>query len=144
MTNFKKAMVAGLCATMISPLTGCYSMTVQAADIAKPVSISRSTGTNAKAVRSFRHESVSWWVIGLVPMFTFPGVSGVNFMTPADKLTSEVLQRELQQGGNGVADLTVTTQQDVMSFLLGAVVGLIPFGGLVRPMSVVVEGKIVQ
>lgn len=144
MSKFKQALVAGLCATMISPLAGCYAMTVQATDIDKPVSISHSTGTRAKTTRSFRHESVSWWVISLVPVLTFPSASGVGFMTSADKLTSEVLKTELQHGGSGVQDLTVTSQQDVLSFVLGAVASVIPFGGLIRPMSVIIEGKVVQ
>jgi hypothetical protein len=139
-----KKCIAGLVAgAMMTSLTGCYSITVQATDIAKPVSVSHSIGRSAKPTAEFRRETVSWWLLGLVGLFTVPG-GAIPFMTAPDKVTSKVLEEELRRGGKGVVDLSITTQMDVISWALGTVVAIIPFGGLVRPMSVVVEGKVVD
>jgi hypothetical protein len=93
----------------------------------------------------------TWYALGLVPVATVPGAP--KAMTPADQLIKSVLTEELNKGGDGIINLRVTQQYNVISFattvILIAVGQVIPIVGtfissLVQPFGVIVEGDVVS
>jgi hypothetical protein len=140
MQHMQRTLATLVAGTIVASASGCYSVTVQAGNLDKPVSLSHAMGRQARPVRTFKHESVTWFVLGLVPLFTAPG----SFSAGADRLTEAICRDELRSPGKGIVDLKVTTQNDVMSFALGLLPGVLGLGWLFQPISVVVEGTVVD
>jgi hypothetical protein len=129
-----------LAGTILATTTGCYSVTVQGASIDKPVSVSHSIGRRAKPVTTFKKETVTWFILGLVPMFTMPG----SVSAGADRLSQAICEDELRRQSKGIIDLKVTTQNDVMSWAMGLIPSIFGLGAIFQPVSVIVEGTVVD
>lgn len=140
MQRITRTIASLMAGTVLASTTGCYAVTVQGANIDKPVSVSHNTGRRTRPVSTFRKESVTWHLLGLVPLFTMPG--GVS--AGADRLVQAVCEEQLGRNGKGIADLKVTTQNDVMSFFCGLIPNLVGLGALFQPTSVIVEGTVVE
>jgi hypothetical protein len=140
MQRIQRTLATLVAGTVVAASSGCYSVTVQGGNLDKPVSLSRSTGRQARPVRTFKHESVTWFILGLVPMFTAPG----RVSAGADRLSETICRDELRSQGKGIVDLKVTSQNDVMSFALGLLPSVLGIGWLFQPISVVVEGTVVE
>lgn len=136
-----------MAAVMATSLTGCYSFAMNAGSLTKPVSMSPHIGRQAQVIRHFKVDAVTWYGLGLIPLATIPG--GPGFGTTADKLVAGIITDELKKGGDGVINLRVKQEYELLSILIPFAVGLIPVvgtivTGLVRPIGVSVEGDVVS
>lgn len=142
--HMTRALVA---AALLASTTGCYALGLNAQGMAKPVSMTANVGRASKVVRHFKHNMVTWYGFGLIPLATVPGP--VPTWTPADKLVVKLLQDELAKGGDGVANLRVVQQYNIISIVAMIIPNFIPVVGslitlAVQPIDVIVEGDIVS
>lgn len=142
-----------MAAVVATSLTGCFSMSMNAGSLTKPVSMSPHIGRPAQVLRHFKVDCVTWYGLGLIPLATVPG--GPGFGTTADKLVSGIISDELKKGGDGVVNLRVKQEYELISILIPFGIGIIfnfvpvPFLGtlvtnLLRPIGVSVEGDVVS
>lgn len=142
-----------MAAVLATSLTGCYSLSMNTSGLTKPVSMSPHIGRPAQVLRHFKVDAVTWYGLGLIPLATVPG--GPGFGVTADKLVAGIITEELKKGGDGVINLRVKQEYELLSILIPVGVGIVfnfvpvPFLGsaitsLLRPIGVSVEGDIVS
>lgn len=125
-------------------LTGCYSLTVQSQS-ETPVSLSRSTGTEAPVAKHFSRQYHQWYIIGLAPYDFwngfFPDTQGLR----AQEFVDFTLSKEAE-GASGVTNLNVVTERNLYSWVLSLLANFIPVvGGFISGnMSVKVEGDVLN
>lgn len=117
--------------------------------------MSSTVGRPATIVRHFRHELVTWYLGGIVPIATVPGSD--NPWMPADKLVMALIHKEIVLDGDGVVNLRITQALTLTSLGLHLVptgaIALIPgsspwtagaFAFAFQPITVTVEGDVVR
>src|SRR5688500_12311429 len=114
-------------AVVMTSLTGCYSLSFNAQGMTKPVSMSPHIGRPAQVLRHFKADTLTWYGLGMIPFATVPG--GPGFGTTADKLVAGILTQELSKGGDGIVNLRVKQEYELLSIAIPFVVGLIPIVG---------------